>query len=137
MSLLYTVLRSTSLQSNTDSDDEFVNVTSTFTSPSNTRPSSPTLKGAAARPLPKALHLSRSPKDPLRVLPTELSQRIFSRLSLPDLARCALVSKKWNRSQTINYGQSFGTLPDTVARQLITFNPVLSLVPALSEGKFS
>jgi len=103
MSLLYTVLRSTSLQSGADSDDEFVGVASTFTSPSNTRPSSPTLKGAAGRPIPKALHLTRSRSDPLRVLPTELSQRIFSRLPLSDLARCALVSKKWNRSQTINY----------------------------------
>ncbi|KAF9443622.1 hypothetical protein P691DRAFT_402246 [Macrolepiota fuliginosa MF-IS2] len=103
MSLLYNLLRSNSLQA--DSDDDLVNVTSTATSPSHTRPSSPTYKGAAARPLPKPLHLksTRSPTDPLRVLPTEISQRIFSRLSLRDLAKCSLVSKKWNRSQTLNY----------------------------------
>lgn len=107
MSLLYNLLRSNSLQTDRDSDDDLVNVASTLTSPSETRPSSPTLKGAAARPIPKPLHLNtRSRTDPLRVLPTELSQRIFARLPLPDLARCALVSKKWNRSQTINYGQS-------------------------------
>jgi len=41
----------------------------------------------------------------LKALPTELSQRIFSYLSVPELARCALVSWKWNRSQTINYGR--------------------------------
>ncbi|KAF7306286.1 Dolichol-phosphate mannosyltransferase subunit 1 [Mycena indigotica] len=34
---------------------------------------------------------------------TQISQRIFGQLPLKDLARCALVSKKWNRSQTINY----------------------------------
>lgn len=102
MSLLFTVLRSAS-QHESD-DDDLINVVS----PANTRPSSPTLKGAAARPIPKPLLLnkSRSRTDPLRVLPTELSQRIFSRLRLSDLAKCSLVSKKWNRSQTINYGQS-------------------------------
>ncbi|KAF5356124.1 hypothetical protein D9756_004286 [Leucocoprinus leucothites] len=104
MSLLYSVLRSTSLPQDRDSDDEIVNVASPITSPSNTRPSSPTLKGAAGRKVPKPLHLStRSRTDPLRALPTDLSQRIFSRLSLSDLARCSRVSKKWNRSQTINY----------------------------------
>lgn len=105
MSLLYTLLRSSS-QHDSD-DDDLINVTSPLTSPANTRPSSPTLKGAAGRPIPKPLHLNkpRSRTDPLRILPTELSQRIFSRLRLSDLAKCSLVSKKWNRSQTINYGQ--------------------------------
>lgn len=107
MSLLYNLLRSNSHQPGADSDDDLVNVTSPITTPSHTRPPSPTLKGAAARPVPKPLHLnkSRSRTDPLRALPTELSQRIFSRLGLSDLAKCSLVSKKWNRSQTINYGQ--------------------------------
>jgi len=42
-------------------------------------------------------------KDPLRAFPTEVSQRIFGLLSIRDLARCARVSKKWSRSQTLNY----------------------------------
>ncbi|KAF8665123.1 hypothetical protein AX16_000590 [Volvariella volvacea WC 439] len=51
------------------------------------------------------LPLSTSSKksDPLRVFPTEISQRIFGRLPVRDLASCALVSRKWNRSQTLNY----------------------------------
>jgi len=96
MSLLYHLLRANSLalqNSDDDDDDDIVPVAS----PNNTRPSSPALKGAAARKL-----LSRT--DPLRTLPTNLSQCIFARLSLRDLAKCSLVSKKWNRSQTINYG---------------------------------
>jgi hypothetical protein len=42
-------------------------------------------------------------RDPLRALPTELNQRIFGALALRDLARCARVSRKWARSQTLNY----------------------------------
>ncbi|KXN86139.1 hypothetical protein AN958_10441 [Leucoagaricus sp. SymC.cos] len=103
MSLLYNLLRSNSLPDR-DSDDEIVNVASPVTSPSHTRPSSPTLKGAAGRPVPKPLHLNtRSRTDPLRVLPTDITQRIFARLSIGDLAKCSLVSRKWSRSQTINY----------------------------------
>jgi len=33
----------------------------------------------------------------------ELRQRIFGLLSVCDLAQCSSVSRKWNRSQTINY----------------------------------
>ncbi|KIK66053.1 hypothetical protein GYMLUDRAFT_239702 [Collybiopsis luxurians FD-317 M1] len=84
-----------------DSDDELVNVVSMPGTPARTRPPSPS-RGAAARPLRGPLHIS--PKtDPLKAFPTELSQRIFNKLSIRDLAKCALVSKKWNRSQTINY----------------------------------
>lgn len=107
-----------------DSDDELVNVVSICLlfseflvqiiffqvslpgTPARTRPSSPTRSGAAARPAPGPLHISSSRRDPLKVLPTELSQRIFARLSLRDLAKCSLVSKKWSRSQTLNYGGS-------------------------------
>ncbi|KAF7288716.1 Dolichol-phosphate mannosyltransferase subunit 1 [Mycena chlorophos] len=85
-----------------ESDDELVNVVSVPGTPARTRPPSPTRNGASTRPLPGPLHIS-SRRDPLKALPTEISQRIFSRLPLKDLARCALVSKKWNRSQTINY----------------------------------
>ncbi|KAJ3829293.1 hypothetical protein F5880DRAFT_1470854 [Lentinula raphanica] len=100
----------TSSQNNTsdDSDDELVNVVSVPGTPSRTRPPSPTRNGAASRPLTRRpLHVSSSSPsaktDPLKVLPTEISQKIFSRLSTRDLAKCALVSKKWHRSQTINY----------------------------------
>ncbi|KAF9073983.1 hypothetical protein BDP27DRAFT_1317779 [Rhodocollybia butyracea] len=94
-------------QNNTsdDSDDELVNVVSVPGTPSRTRPSSPTRgAGAASRPLRGPLHLSSSPKtDPLKALPTEISQKIFSKLPIKDLAKCAIISKKWNRSQSINY----------------------------------
>ncbi|KAK1220097.1 hypothetical protein PQX77_017136 [Marasmius sp. AFHP31] len=90
-----------------DSDDseELVNVVSMPGTPARTRPSSPTKGGGGAhlRPLKGPLHLSSSSKDPLKVLPTELSQKIYSKLPIKDLAKCALVSKKWSRSQTINY----------------------------------
>ncbi|TFK38648.1 hypothetical protein BDQ12DRAFT_712625 [Crucibulum laeve] len=85
-----------------DSDEEIVNVVSLPGTPDRTRPSSP-IRGASARPIRGPLHISSSRRDPLRVLPTELSQRIFARLPLKDLAKCALVSKKWSRSQTLNY----------------------------------
>ncbi|KAJ7171699.1 hypothetical protein C8R43DRAFT_979088 [Mycena crocata] len=89
--------------SSDESDDELVNVVSLPGTPARTRPPSPTrANGAAARPLPGPLHLS-SRRDLLKALPTEISQRIFARLPLKDLAKCALVSKKWSRSQTINY----------------------------------
>ncbi|KAJ6569422.1 hypothetical protein B0H19DRAFT_939004 [Mycena capillaripes] len=88
--------------SSDESDDELVNVVSLPGTPARTRPPSPTRNGAAARPLPGPLHLS-SRRDLLKALPTEVSQRIFRELSLKDLAKCALVSKKWSRSQTINY----------------------------------
>ncbi|KAF9475996.1 hypothetical protein BDN70DRAFT_765923, partial [Pholiota conissans] len=88
-----------------DSDDDLVNVVSLPGTPSRTRPSSPVRGGgAASRPIAKGpLILSSSRLDPLKAFPTELSQRIFSRLSIKDLAKCATVSKKWNRSQTLNY----------------------------------
>ncbi|KAJ3788112.1 hypothetical protein GGU11DRAFT_765986 [Lentinula aff. detonsa] len=95
-------------QNNTsdDSDDELVNVVSVPGTPSRTRPPSPTRGGAASRPLRRPLHISSSPvpkTDPLKALQTEISQKIFAQLSIKDLAKCALVSKKWHRSQTINY----------------------------------
>ncbi|KAF8060890.1 hypothetical protein FPV67DRAFT_1511971 [Lyophyllum atratum] len=85
-----------------DSDDDLVNVVSLPGTPDRTRPSSP-IRGASARPLRGPLHISSSRRDPLKAFPTEVSQRIFGQLPVPSLAKCALVSKKWRRSQTINY----------------------------------
>src|SRR5262245_36056931 len=128
MSLLQDVLRfHTDVYEKDDSDDELVNVVchlinhhdsrsallifvchvSLPGTPARSRPSSrapsPTGRGASGRPLPKPLHLRASPtKDPLKVLPTEISQRIFGYLSISNLAKCARVSRKWNKSQTIN-----------------------------------
>jgi len=94
------------------SDDELINVVSLPGTPSRSRapsrpasrPPSPT-KGASARPAPGPLHLPlrKTASDPLKALPTELGQRVFRMLEVKDLARCARVSKKWCRSQTINY----------------------------------
>ncbi|KAI0761186.1 hypothetical protein BD413DRAFT_249194 [Trametes elegans] len=95
-----------------DSDDELVNVVSSPGTPSQSRPGSrpgsrphsPTRRGIA-RPSPLQSVSAHKPtsKDPLRVFPTDVSQRIFSQLSIRDLARCSRVSKKWNKSQTLNY----------------------------------
>ncbi|PCH33081.1 hypothetical protein WOLCODRAFT_21720 [Wolfiporia cocos MD-104 SS10] len=129
MSLLQDVLRTQTLDSldkqlgsvaghsgratpNHDSDDELVGVFSAPGSPaSHSRPSSrPVSPGpGAGRPTRRPHHLvssanaQRLSSDPVRAFPTDVIQRIFSRLSIRDLARCARVSKKWNRSQSINY----------------------------------
>ncbi|GLB36672.1 putative A Receptor for Ubiquitination Targets [Lyophyllum shimeji] len=100
MSLLQDVLRPHADRD--DSDEEYVNVVSLPGTPDRTRPSSP-IRGAAARPLRGPLHISSARRDPLKAFPTEVSQRIFGLLPVRDLARCALVSRKWRRSQTINY----------------------------------
>jgi len=127
MSLLQDVLRTQTLDSldktlasmhingddQDDSEDELVNVVSLPGTPARSRPSSrPSSRAtspsrATQRPLRGGLHLSalssRSQKDPLRVFPTDVSQRIFSQLSIKELAKCARVSRRWSKSQTINY----------------------------------
>ncbi|PFH50706.1 hypothetical protein AMATHDRAFT_60470 [Amanita thiersii Skay4041] len=85
-----------------DSDDDWINVTSTSGSPYPTRPSSPS-RGSFSSRYVRGLQQVASRRDPLRLLPTEICQRVFAHLSLSDLANCALVCKKWARSQTINY----------------------------------
>jgi len=104
MSLLQDVLRVTSdgrgqpgsRSENLDDDDDWIGVTSTPGSPYPTRPSSP------SRRQPYAVQ-SVTRRDPLRLFPTEICQRIFIYISVPDLANCALVCRKWWRSQTLNY----------------------------------
>ncbi|KAI0271741.1 hypothetical protein BC834DRAFT_818627 [Gloeopeniophorella convolvens] len=91
-----------------DSDDELVNVFSLPGTPARsrppTRPSSPS-RGGAGRLIrgPLSITSSKQSTDPLKVFPTEVSQRIFGILSICDLARCARVSRKWRKSQTLNY----------------------------------
>ena len=91
------------------------------------RPHSPT-RGAVARP--SSLHplsaLKGSTRDPLRALPTDVSQRIFALLSVKELARCSRVSKKWNKSQTMNYGE-----PRVSRNSDFLLIGFVSLVPAL------
>lgn len=50
--------------------------------------------------------VTKSSRDPLRVLPTDVSQKIFGQLSIRELAKCARVSRRWSKSQTLNYGAS-------------------------------
>ncbi|KZT68796.1 hypothetical protein DAEQUDRAFT_745529 [Daedalea quercina L-15889] len=90
-----------------ESDDEIVGVVSApGTRPASrapSRPSSPGPRSASRRPYRVALSSTLLQSDPLRAFPTDISQRIFSQLSIRDLARCSRVSKKWNRSQSLNY----------------------------------
>ncbi|KAI0932922.1 hypothetical protein AcW1_000104 [Taiwanofungus camphoratus] len=96
-------------QADRDSDDELVGVVSIPGTPvSSSRPSSrPASPAPGSRPVRKPHHLLTSSRpvssDPLRALQTEISQRIFSLLSIKDLANCSRVSRKWNKSQTLNY----------------------------------
>ncbi|KAF8584931.1 hypothetical protein K439DRAFT_1388790 [Ramaria rubella] len=90
-----------------ESEDEIVGVQSLPGTPARSRPTSrppsPT-RGASKRPVPGPLLLAKhNHTDPLKAFPTELGQRIFGLLDVQDLARCSRVSRKWNRSQTINY----------------------------------
>ncbi|KAI5122662.1 hypothetical protein M0805_007922 [Coniferiporia weirii] len=97
-----------------DRDDELVGVMSVPGTPSrsgapsrqSSRPPSPTRTGASRRRVPGPLHIVKEKSvasDPLRAFPTEVSQRIFGCLEVGDLALCARVCKKWEKSQTLNY----------------------------------
>lgn len=69
----------------------------------SSRPVSPTRSGLTrtASGLPRGLS-----SDPLKAFPTQVSQSIFRWLGISELATCASVSRKWNKSQTLNYGKS-------------------------------
>ncbi|KAG8871553.1 hypothetical protein FRB97_008584 [Tulasnella sp. 331] len=107
------------------SDEELIGVQSVAGTPASasrpgsrpgSRSHSPTRIGAASRRVPGPMFLGLSSgekdkkpppvtgrKDPLKALPTEIGQRVFGMLGIYQLARCARVSKKWSRSQTLNY----------------------------------
>lgn len=95
------------------------------------RPASPTRIGANRRPAPGPLHIAKpkgSNKDPLRMLPTEVSQRIFGRLGIRDLGRCSRVCRKWEKSSTLNYGMVF------LLFSLSMLIVIGSLVPVIEKG---
>ena len=82
------------------------------TSRQTSRATSPTRIGAASRKAPGPLLLQaqynashKRASDPLRAFPTEINQVIFGYLRVKDLGSCARVSKKWHKSQTLNYGK--------------------------------
>ncbi|TFK86529.1 hypothetical protein K466DRAFT_550240 [Polyporus arcularius HHB13444] len=119
MSLLQDVLRTQTLDSldktlssgrnSPDDDNELIGVMSAPGSPGRSRPSSrpasrPQSPTRGSRPSPlQSTGLRAISRDPLKAFPTDVSQQIFSLLSIKDLARCSRVSKKWNKSQTLNY----------------------------------
>ncbi|KAG1765445.1 hypothetical protein EDD22DRAFT_880876 [Suillus occidentalis] len=101
-------LSSRQSQPENDSDDELVGVFSLPGTPArsrgpsrpSSRPVSPTRSGLTrtASGLPRGLS-----SDPLKAFPTQVSQSIFRWLGISELATCARVSRKWNKSQTLNY----------------------------------
>ncbi|KAH7911838.1 hypothetical protein BJ138DRAFT_1149760 [Hygrophoropsis aurantiaca] len=94
-----------------DSDDELVNVVSLPGTPArsrapsrpSSRPVSPSRRGFT-RAVPTPFTSTKGPSlDPLKNFPTQVSQRIFRYLTISELAICSRVSRKWHKSQTINY----------------------------------
>ncbi|KAG1874060.1 hypothetical protein C8R48DRAFT_428756 [Suillus tomentosus] len=96
-------------QAENDSDDELVGVFSLPGTPArsrgpsrpSSRPVSPTRRGFTRSA--SALPLKGLSNDPLKAFPTQVSQNIFRWLGISELATCARVSRKWNKSQTLNY----------------------------------
>ncbi|KAL9935105.1 hypothetical protein V8E36_006181 [Tilletia maclaganii] len=130
------------------SDDELVDVaslpgTAPGTPRSVSRPSSPAPNGSTGRAdesPTKGSSLthtsvssgasSKSKTDPLRSLPSEVSQRIFLRLGIPTLIQCSAVSRRWRRSATLNfcwfkYSQAFD--PMEHADSFLTIPPPSAL----------
>jgi len=64
--------------------------------------------------------------DPLARFPNSVSARIFEPLSAGDLFRCQGVSKKWRKSQTINY--TWYRLMATIAHQQFDVPPAPPLL---------
>ena len=67
-------------------------------------PSSPLKSQSLSTPVSE-----RKTLDPIRLIPTPICQLIFSMLDNRSLARCARVSRKWSKSQTINNGTPSST----------------------------
>jgi len=122
MSLLQDVLKSQSYthdlnglamssrqsQPENDSDDELVGVLSLPGTPvrsrAPSRPSSRPVSPSRRGPTCSGNGLSsKGLSDPLKAFPTQVSQNIFRWLGISELATCARVSRKWNKSQTLNY----------------------------------
>ncbi|VDB91023.1 unnamed protein product [Peniophora sp. CBMAI 1063] len=91
-----------------DSDNELITVESTPGTAAPSRPASrtgmrrPAATSSPLKPLAGATNERRT-LDPIRLIPTTVCQRIFSMLDLRSLSRCARVSRKWSKSQTLNY----------------------------------
>ncbi|KAH7884034.1 hypothetical protein F5I97DRAFT_1897648 [Phlebopus sp. FC_14] len=121
MSLLQGVLKSltvidhperktSSRHSDQDSDEELIYVVSTPGTPARSRapsrpasrPHSPTRRANLRTPASLSASKALS-TDPLKAFPTQVSQCIFRWLDIPDLTACSRVSRKWNKSQTLNY----------------------------------
>ena len=154
MSLLQDVLRTQTLDSldkklgfaslnhnhdREDDEDELINVVSLPGSPGSrsrpvSRPSSRPSSRATSpsrsygRPLKGLSQLSvqqrRAPSDPLKAFPTDISQKIFGRLSIKDLAKCSRVSRKWSKSQTLNYGEHPFSVVKRVVRAFLMNVPL-------------
>ncbi|KIK91832.1 hypothetical protein PAXRUDRAFT_34778 [Paxillus rubicundulus Ve08.2h10] len=102
---------SSTRQSDEESDDELIYVVSTPGTPARSRaPSRPSSRPVSPTPRTNLRNIPGSASaskflfsDPLKALPTQISQRIFGWLPTSDLASCSRVSRKWNKSQTLNY----------------------------------
>ncbi|OAX42590.1 hypothetical protein K503DRAFT_766677 [Rhizopogon vinicolor AM-OR11-026] len=106
-------LSSRQSQPENDSDDELIGVFSLPGTPARSRAPSRPSSRPSSRPVspsrrgPTRLGNETPSKglssDPLKAFPTQVSQRIFRWLEISELATCARVSRKWNKSQTLNY----------------------------------
>lgn len=102
---------STRSQPEVDTDDELINVFSSPGTPARSRassrpasrPGSPTPRSHLREGLAPLTSTRSRSTDPLRAFSTQISQRIFRWLDVSDLAACSGVSRKWNKSQTLNY----------------------------------
>ncbi|OJA16783.1 hypothetical protein AZE42_03312 [Rhizopogon vesiculosus] len=109
-------LSSRQSQAENDSDDELIGVFSLPGTPARSRAPSRPSSRPSSRPVspsrrgPTRLGNEMPSKglsnNPLKAFPTQVSQRIFRWLEISELATCARVSRKWNKSQTLNYSKS-------------------------------
>lgn len=102
---------STRSQAEVDTDDELINVLSSPATPARSRassrppsrPGSPTRRSHLREGMVPLTSTRLRSTDPLRAFSTQISQQIFRWLDVSDLAACSTVSRKWNKSQTLNY----------------------------------